>query len=403
VDVPGQVASRARSPARRNARALGLLVAAAVALWAGRAVWSAVAPRAAVLAVDAPAGGAAPQLQAEPTAYAGHVAAVNGLALSLDGTLIASGSDDLTIDLRETESGLLRRTLRGPELAVLGVAFSPDGRRVAAASGEMIWGKPDGVRVFDRDTGVVLAHLADATSASASVAWSGDGRFLAAGTGCAVGSCETVIHLWDGATLEHRARLMGHDGAIGGLAFAPDSLRLASASADASVRIWDPQTGAELSRLLGHDAPVICVAFDATGTRLASGGGHPLTGAANHVLLWDLAAGERQLTLAGHESTVFGVAFSPDGTLIASVSGAAVALPGGLRKPDASLRLWDAASGEPLSVRPVVSASDTLLEGLWAVAFTADGTAILAAADDGRILKWTLTPADGPAAAPTGR
>jgi WD40 repeat protein len=196
---------------------------------------------------------------------------------------------------------------------------------------------------------------------------------------------------------------MGHDGAIGGLAFAPDSLRLASASADASVRIWDPQTGAERSRLLGHDAPVICVAFDATGTRLASGGGHPLTGAANHVLVWDLAAGERQLTLAGHESTVFGVAFSPDGTLIASVSGAAVALPGGLRKPDASLRLWDAASGEPLSVRPVVSASDTLLEGLWAVAFTADGTAILAAADDGRILKWTLTPADGPAAAPTGR
>jgi WD40 repeat protein len=375
-------------------RRLCLLVIAAAALYAARPLWSAIAPRDPIVATDRIAKGAAPLLPTEPVAFSGHVAAVNGLTLSADGALVASGSDDRTIDVRETDGGHLRRTLRGPTHAVLGVAFSPDAGRLAAACGEMIWGKPDGVRVFDVETGSELAHLSAPQSASASVAWSPDGRYLVAGTGCAIGSCETVVHVWDGHTFEHRARLEGHDGAIGGLAFTPDSTRLASASADGSVRLWDPATGESLRTLIGHEAPVICVGFDARGERLASGGGHPLTGVNNHVLVWDAATGERRLTLTGHQSTVFGVAFSPDGTRIASVSGAAIPLPGGLRTPDASLRIWDAETGDVLSVRPVMSETDTPLEGLWAVSFTADGTRVLAAADDGRILVWTLLPAD---------
>jgi WD40 repeat protein len=375
-------------------RALCIVLLGVAAAVAARTLWSMVAPRPAIAAADLAADGRGPLLSAAPVEFSGHVVAVNALALSSDGLLVASGSDDLTIDVRETSGGLLRRTLYGPARPVLGVAFSPDGRRLAGASGEMIWGEPDGVRVFDIDSGTELAHLTAPRSASASIAWSPDGRYVAVGTGCAVGTCEQAIHLWDGTTLEPRAVLVGHDGAIGGLAFAPDSARLASASADGSVRLWDPATGDALATLAGHEAPVICVAFDARGTRIASGGGHPLTGAGNAVLVWDALTGERQLTLAGHESTVFGVAFSPDGRSIASVSGAPVPLPGGLRRPDASLRLWDAATGDQLAVRPVASRTDAVLEGLWAVAFTADGTRVLAAADDGRILMWTLAPAD---------
>jgi WD40 repeat protein len=380
---------RTRSPLRRAAAVLGLLALALAAYAAARVLWPVLAAPAPSYAAGADPGGAGTLLEHQPVSMAGHLAAVNGLALSPDGLLVASGSDDGTIDVCVLDGARRQRTLRGPERQVLAVDFAPDGRRLAAACGEMIWGHADGVYVFDVRSGTTLARLTEPQSASASVAFSPDGRFLAAGTGCAVGSCETVIHVWDAATLEHDARLAGHDGAVGGLAWSPDSTRLASASADGSVRLWDAETGEQLARLDGHDAPVICVAWSPDGTLLASGGGHPMTGGGNHVLVWEAATGRRLLTLQGHRSTVFSVAFAPDGVRLASASGAPVPLPGALREPDASVRLWDVAIGESLAVLPVAAADGSTMDGLWSVLFSRDGTRLLAGADDGRVLVWS--------------
>ncbi|MHC5026638.1 MAG: WD40 repeat domain-containing protein, partial [Planctomycetota bacterium] len=85
-----------------------------------------------------------------------------------------------------------------------------------------------------------------------------------------------------------------------------------------------PREGAQpLGRLLGHDGIVHCVAFAPGGTRLATGG------ADGTVRIWDARTYEQLLVLNGHEDYVMDVDFSPDGTLLASASG------------DKTVRLWD--------------------------------------------------------------
>src|SRR5262249_13035286 len=65
-----------------------------------------------------------------------HDAEVWSVAYSRDGRYLASGTWGRTVQLWDARTDALLRTLRGPEdiLATFGVAFSPDGERLAAAA-----------------------------------------------------------------------------------------------------------------------------------------------------------------------------------------------------------------------------------------------------------------------------
>jgi WD40 repeat protein len=61
----------------------------------------------------------------------GQTDQLTSMALSPDGKLLVTGSDDKTLRLWQFESGQELRTLRGSATFVLSVAISADGRRVS--------------------------------------------------------------------------------------------------------------------------------------------------------------------------------------------------------------------------------------------------------------------------------
>jgi len=64
-----------------------------------------------------------------------HDAAVNAVAFSANGRLLASGSDDRTAIIWDTDSGKAKHILKGHDQTVRAVAFSPDGSLLASGSG----------------------------------------------------------------------------------------------------------------------------------------------------------------------------------------------------------------------------------------------------------------------------
>ncbi len=259
----------------------------------------------------------------------------------------------------------LARTLKSDRVSFRGVAFSPDGRLLAAASDEGSFDPP--AWLWDPATGKCLHTLTGHTDTVWGVAFSPDGRLLATVSG------DKTARLWDPATGQCLRTLTGHGGPVRGVAFSPPDGQLLATAAYETVGLWDPATGKQLRALTSHTGWVFGVAFSPDGRLLATVSGDKTA------RLWDPATGQCLRTLTGHGGPVRGVAFSPpDGQLLATAAG------------DDTVRLWDPATGECLRTLTGHGPDETsiLTSGFWGVTFSPDGRLLATAGYDKTVRVW---------------
>jgi WD40 repeat protein len=164
-----------------------------------------------------------------------HMGAVRNLAFSPDArTLVSSGQDRLVL-VWNTARGEVVRNLSEPGFnAVQFAALSPDGKTVAVA--EPGW-SPQDVTLLDTDTGLVKRRLKGSQEGVGAIAFSPDGRTLA------VAGADRRITLWNVATGEVEIALSDQVGLVKSLAFSPDGADLAFAGPDAAIRVWNRASG----------------------------------------------------------------------------------------------------------------------------------------------------------------
>ena len=288
----------------------------------------------------------------------------------------------------------LKRFLHTSEGNVQSVAFSPDGKTLAAG-----YGGPDGKNPRRRvrsggggGGGVVLWDVAAGQRLAAaplsvkegdveSMAFSPDGKTLAAGyRGFPVGRGNNArlggggVVLWDVAARRRLAQdpLPVKEGYVGSVAFSPDGKTLAAGylvgegAGGGGVVLWDLAARRRLTAdpLPSNEGAVGSMAFSPDGRTLA---GEYQVGLGVGVMLWDVAARQR-LTAQPlvKEGYVRSLAFNPAGKTLAV----------GYGKPDGGggVVLLDVPKRQPLAQDPL-----PVKEGqVFSVAFSPEGTTLAA-------------------------
>ena len=256
---------------------------------------------------------------------------VNSVAFSPDGRWLAAGSSDKTARVMEVSTGKEVSSLEFGSI-VNSVAFSPDGRWLAAGSSDKT------ARVMETSTGKEISSLEFGHSVN-SVAFSPDGRWLA------TGSVDKTAHVMEALTGKEVSSL-DFGGEVRSVVFSPDGRWLAAGSDGKTARVIEASTGKKLSSL-HFGGTVESVAFSPDGRWLAAGSSDKTA------RVMEASTGKEVSSLE-FGGVVKSVAFSPDGRWLAAGS------------TDGTVRVMEAWTGKEVS-------SLEFGWGVMSVAFSPDG------------------------------
>ena len=342
----------------------------------------------------------------------GHTASTFGLDWSADSTRIATGSWDGTARVwdRIDDGGkeVLALSGSGTHNGIVGVAFSPDGRRLLVGgdkntaatifdvglTGNAEWANvpaPVGIHrrrflpgrtairrhavawtVVRRPSGIQIPAVPSVLPVHTDHPTTRDrhpclpGRHQPDGTLMATASDKSV-KVWDAET---RKEVFAYapDGLVNDVTWSPDGAALAVNESDNHVTTILDQTGRTIGQVREPDgSPPMSAAFSADGAWLATSWVDAVGIGSHGVTVWDWRTGEAVTTL---DTMAESLAFAPDGTLLATAERTGPA------------RIWDARTSRLLT---------TLtghISGVDDVAVSPDGATVATAGEDGTVRLW---------------
>ncbi|KAL6863734.1 hypothetical protein ACP4OV_016637 [Aristida adscensionis] len=269
---------------------------------------------------------------------------ITSVSWAHDGQNIAIGLNSSDIQLWDTGSNRLLRTLRGVHQSRVGsLAWNNNILTTGGMDGNIV---NNDVRIRSHIVQMYQGHRQEVCG----LRWSGSGQQLASGGN------DNLVHIWDGSMAPSNPymghsrwlhRLTDHQSAVKALAWCPfQSNLLASGGGgnDRQIKFWNTHTGLLLNSV-DTGSQVCALLWNKNEKELLSAHGY----VQNSLALWKYPSMVKFAELDGHMSRVLCLAQSPDGCTVASLSG------------DETLRFWN-VFGTPEASKP---AAGTLYTGMF--------------------------------------
>jgi WD40 repeat protein len=293
-----------------------------------------------------------------------HGAPIWAIAISPDGSLLATVGDDRAVRLWRLPDGTDAGTISLGDMSATRALFSPNGQYLALAGSAL-------TRVYSLANRKTVIDIAFGDTKGGLVGSANDIAFSPDSTWFAAASANTKAYIWslsDGSI----GHILDHTSDVTSLVFSPDSKQLATATVLGNLAIWDVAAGERITGMAANGF-VWSIAFSPDGQQIATGGADATAS------IWDTHGGaeEKRISI---EHAVDYVAFTPDGLSLLTGGGGVV-------------QLWDIFSKKEIARVPSIQTTGTSYTGgqLHTAQLSVDGHYLATLAQSNSAVIWDLS------------